>query len=413
MTRPSPRFLIIAGVVLALGLLGSLWVLPHLEWKETKVRTGFKGEAREDSYFALRELMRHLGSPLTPVEDPLALDRLPTDGTLFLGALLSEPVARTMEPRLIDWVRRGGHLVMVVPGIHQSDRFTTSVGLKRLGMHRSGPDGGSIELEGTRQRLDLNDCDVFTVRHPLLWGGWVTGYRPYRSATDHDDEEDEDDPDADGMTRRDAATAGTRALALARWRLGQGRVTALCEDSFLVNARIGDPGHAQVAVRLLLDADGGPLFISRRPDAPGLPAWLATHAWAPLGAAAMLLILVLWHAMPRFAPIRPEPPPARPGLRTHLLAVAAFRLRRRQFDALLAGPRDELRRLARHHGREQGMAEAARLAGINMAALNDALDATPTDRADYLRLAALIERARMALRAHRATLPKSTSGHSR
>ncbi|WP_341677950.1 DUF4350 domain-containing protein [Niveibacterium sp. SC-1] len=411
MKRRVPWHWIIAGALL---LAGAGWLFSRLEWVEEKTRTGLRGEAARDPHYAARLLVQKLGYHAEEVKDSTRLASLPTDSTLFMSALLSQSLARHMEPRMRDWVGRGGHLVVIIPGPEQSDRFVASLGIRRLGRH-SSDSAETIQVEGQKLRVRFPDCDVFSVSQPLVWSGSVKSYHRYPRRKGEAQTPPEDDGGGDDDGEKTAGAAPTElvnenAFAVARWSLGKGRVSAICDNRPLTSVRIGQDDQAALAARLLIDDRPGTIYFAADSDAPSLLAWLSDNAPQAMIAVGLLIMAGLWFAIPRFGPIRPDPLPQRPGLRTHLAAVAAFHIRHRAWDKLLGALREEFQRQLKNNTRHGGATEPADFAaqyGLDAAALREALDAQPRHRHDFDRHARLLGEC-IAILAARGAAPTSS-----
>ena len=408
MKRRIPWHWIIAGAIL---LTAAGWIVSKLEWVEEKTRTGLRGEAARDPHYDARLLVQKLGYRAEEVKDATRLATLPTDATLFMSALLSQSLARHMEPRMRDWVIHGGHLVVIIPGPEQSDRFVASLGIRRLGRH-STDKAETVKVEGKPLSVRFPDCDVFSVSQPVIWSGSVNAYHRYPHHRD-DARKDGDEDDEDGEGEPASAPGelvSEPAFAVARWSLGKGRVSAICDNRPLTNARIGLTDNAQLAARLLIDDRPGTIYFAAESDAPSLLAWLSENAPQALIAVGLLVLGGLWLAIPRFGPIRPDPLPQRPGLRTHLAAVAAFHIRHRAWNNLLGALREEFRRQLKSNARHGGPQEAADFAaqyGLDANALREALEVEPRHRNEFDRQARLLGDC-IAILAARGAAPTSS-----
>ncbi len=410
---------------LLFGLLAALlaaYVVPRLEWVEETKRIGAHGEAADDPDYGARLLISKLGYHTAKVDDPTKLGDLPDNATLHLGALIAEPLAARLEPTIINWVQRGGHLVVAVAGPEQSDRFTHSLGMHRLGRHLSSKDE-PIEIEGRTLSVRLSNCDVFALDAKPLWSATVPSYRPYSGSQENEDDEEPEDADTSdetdasdeadapdmeapsGHTRREIAHP---AIAVARWQFGKGLVTAMCDDRPFSNDGIGRVDHAEFVTRLLLDGRGGPVYFAPQTDYPSLPLWLLGHAPEAVGGAVLLVMLALWRTIPRAGAIRREPPPQRPGLGTHLSAIGHFHLGRSDWLTLLTALRDEVRRLAQQGGSQFDIAELAARTGVSTVNLETAMADTPVrERREFVRTATLLSDVIDILQAHRTAPHRS------
>ncbi|HEU6456113.1 MAG TPA: DUF4350 domain-containing protein [Roseateles sp.] len=397
--------------VLGLLILAALvaWASSRYEWVEESVPGSVKGEAGRDQYYATRLLVERLGYSVAVINDPTQLTQQPTSSTIVALQKFPAIITRRLEPQLLAWVRNGGHLIM--SSDNMSADFKTAVGLSAVGMHAEErmPKGKLppqiVAVEGREIEVSLPHCEVFAISQEPLWSASVNGYRPYASSCAADAggndavSDDDDTEEAEATKQQPVALSSNPALAMARWQVGKGTLTALCSTMPLRNAFVGKHRNAELAARLLLDGRNGAIVFAPRPEFPSLFEWLIDNAWTVIVSALALLALALWHVMPRFGPMLPAPAPARPGLREHLRAVATFHLRKHHYAALLQAGREQCQRLLERHPDKQTLADVAAHIGMSAATLHDALHLQPQSRADYLRVSAALANAQAALQA--------------
>ncbi|GAA5173706.1 hypothetical protein GCM10025771_01580 [Niveibacterium umoris] len=398
-------------LVVGLLLIGSAWLLPRLEWVEEDVPGRLSGEALRDSALAARRMVAALGYRTRTINDATQLAALPTQATLWVNQTLPDAAAGRASEQIAAWVRAGGHAVIAVPAPWQPKRLSEALGVRTLGQH-TAKNGVVMALDGRTLQIGIRQCDVFTAPHPVIWSGSVRGYRPRAD----EDAQDNGESASDGQSHKPAGKqsnphADTLATAVARYRVGAGLLTVLCDDRPMLNGAIGKDDNARFAATVLLDPSRDEVIFATQSEYPSLPRWLWQHASAALLTLAVLVALILWRAGTRFGAERPSPEASRPGLQLHLRGMAAFLLRQRQFGALLGGPRDELRRLlARLPGdADARLAEAAQRSGVPLATLRDALDSEARDTHDYQRKASVLARLADRLRTSRRSTARRKS----
>jgi hypothetical protein len=210
--------------------------------------------------------------------------------------VLGDP--RALVPRevdaLLDWVERGGHLIVRTPppgvvlagedvpllddlGVIAMDADPFCYGLQ-VGKHEH-----HVEFCSGR-RFYFIDEDVETAQ---LWG---------------DDEQGE--------------------YGYARLPRGAGSVDVIADLDFLANDGLEDPQHAALARQLLQPnwAANGTFHLIYSADMPSLLDLLFRYAWRVLLAAALALLLWLWMRAERFGPLRSAPLPDRRSLLEHIQA---------------------------------------------------------------------------------------------
>ena len=101
---------------------------------------------------------------------------------------------------------------------------------------------------------------------------------------------------------------------------GAGRVTVIVSLQPFHNDHLGDADNAEALLRLvnMPQPMQRVLFVHARVG--GLADWLLSYGWRVIAVGSVLLVLLLWAAMPRFGPLLPELLPQRRRLLDHLLA---------------------------------------------------------------------------------------------
>lgn len=281
---------------LAAALVGLLvwWWLRTYEWKVESIDLPPRGEAAYNPLYALKLALQKDGRKVDARQrlDPAGHPLRPADTVMVLG----DP--RALVPRevdaLLDWVERGGHLIVRTPppgvvlagedvpllddlGVIAMDADPFCYGLQ-VGKHEH-----HVEFCSGR-RFYFIDEDVETAQ---LWG---------------DDEQGE--------------------YGYARLPRGAGSVDVIADLDFLTNDSLEDPQHATLARQLLQPnwAANGTFHLIYSADMPSLLDLLFRYAWRVLLAAALALLLWLWMRAERFGPLRSAPLPDRRSLLEHIQA---------------------------------------------------------------------------------------------
>ncbi len=317
--------------LLALGLAASAvglvyWLATHLERRIERVERGFVGEARRNPYLAGEDFLRRMGVAASTLEDPRSLDRLPApDGTLLIPsdrAVLGEARSRA----LLDWVRRGGHLIVRVRRPTEGeapapDPLLDPLGIRGRDLGWENVDAGETTIVDREESTDLLEI-AFHPTYVLDAGG----VEPLWEISDPE---------------------GIRLIQIA---LGAGRLTVLSDTSMWENDHIGDYSHARLLFVLAGERPHSPFLILARDDLPPLWRWLWGHAPAVVIAAALLLLAWLAQAPGRFGPLRPDPQPRRRALLEHIEACGHFLWRQGAVGVLEEATRQALlQRLRRYH----------------------------------------------------------------
>jgi hypothetical protein len=87
---------------------------------------------------------------------------------------------------------------------------------------------------------------------------------------------------------------------------------------------------------------GASIVFSESP--PGFVLLLVEHGWMVIASLALFLLVWLWRIGSRFGPLLSDPPRDRRDFSEHVIAASEFLWRNGASSALLAAPRQEIRR---------------------------------------------------------------------
>jgi hypothetical protein len=398
LTKKQPPWGGIALIIIVISFCA--WLATHLEWKDETTRSGFSGEALHNPYYAGMLLLTQSGYTARRLDDASALDGLSTHSTLLLNSpeLFNN---RSQVAKLLDWIERGGHLVLPLGRGNAPDNLLRALGVQIVGWNENSSPQQIINIEHAALRADLRDAPIFDVATPTELDAMLLGYfnraqaNAFTGGTDADAKDDADGTPTPQAFHTDIPTTAQKHrreahAVYARWKLGQGHVTAGSLRQFN-NGNIDDNDHAELFVRLMsLPLEPRSVYIALTAEYPGLATWLIQHAGEALIALALLLTALLWRAMPRFGPLRPERAPKRPGLLEHISATGDFLLREKQYEALIAPLREDvvirLTNLRSRHPEIASLQElGAHIAHLDVHEVSQALTPSPTDAHDFQR----------------------------
>ncbi|MGE0874579.1 MAG: DUF4350 domain-containing protein [Burkholderiales bacterium] len=284
------RSLIVPAIVLLVGGI-AVWLLHAIEHVPQRVWVGFQGEARRNPWHAAELLLARMGRQVQPARSVPALKALPADGVLLLPRRLGA-ISVAEQRALLDWVARGGHLIVEAEAPRQPDPILDALGVTRRTLNARGPSRFVYPvLPGAPAPLKVEI------------GEWRTLEAKAKAL----------------------AFKGTQATYLLHLEHGAGRVSAITDLGFAGNLAIRHHDHAGFLWRLVQMKPGaGTVSFFHSPVRLSLTAWLQEHAWTAIVAGALLLALWLWRIVPRFGPVAPDPEPARRRLLDHLRASGRF-----------------------------------------------------------------------------------------
>lgn len=322
----NARDRILTLLVIAAGLAAGIWFFTHFERVAEEREVGYRGEARFNQMLAARRFLQSDGTAARTVQ---GIDELPpAQGTLIIPTNRYE-MSTAQAQALLRWVEQGGHAV-----VSPAARFGSG--------SPSGPDAAGKENSAAAGDPLLAQLGVAVV-HPRLNADAVV-------PVDIDWPESKDFLQVNmppyqrlRLTQAAALTLeDEHGIYLARYARGKGHVTVVASLQFLNNCGIGRYDHAAFLWHLAHFHRSGPVWLVFKDTMPGLPLWLAEHAWQAMVSAAVLLAAWLWYAGMRFGPPLPIPALARRRLMEHIEASGRFLWRAGQAERLLKAVRQSL-----------------------------------------------------------------------
>jgi len=347
------------------------------------------GAARSNPYYAAERYLEELDVKTETTWSP------PTDpkqnlGILFFFAPKRHPLPRR-DNALLDWVREGGHLVVVArqPELGESyveDPLTEPFGIRSSEGADTGagasPSGGTGTVVAGSQ-LEL----AFFGDH------WLA---------------DTGGGDEDERCWEYSAGGQLRAVGFQR---GKGLVTILCEASLWETDHLREANHAEFlhqVARLRTDPNAAPpkrAIIVRGDTPPSLLALLWNVAWPLILTLVLWLVIWLYTRTRRFGPILASPNLDRRRLGEHLEAAGRFLWRHRAQASLIEPVREALLDRVRrrrpdwvHLPRDAQVEALAEQADVHPREVEDALYGSPPRSPDrFTRSVTLLEILRRSL----------------
>ena len=343
MSRTGVIVLLLSLVLLTVT---GIWLAGKFERRTITVPTGLTGEAATNPLLAAERFLVAMGIPARRVTDPARVPQDLAPGDLLIITHERRSLGRGRSRELLDWVRRGGRLLVTVEP-PEFDEATDSL--------RPLPDPLLEELRLSVRPVPT-DTKEETSPEPLdiEWPG-AQGVLRVRLARDRV---------IDGARAGDLVLENDRGALMVRRHLGTGQVTVLNDLDFLRYTALGEADHARFFWYL---TDGrGTVWLLQDIAMPSLATWLWQRIPQTILTLVLLLGLWLWSRAPRFGPLLPVPPPRRRRLLEHVDASGHFLWRQDRQATLLAALREAiLERAARRHPAWSAMDDQARAAWLS------------------------------------------------
>jgi hypothetical protein len=313
------------GALLAIGLF-----LTCFERTTRTEDTGPGEAAQRNRYLAAERLLEALGLPVVGLDHPEQMRELPPlDATLIVpGRRFELPGLRSAQ--LLEWVERGGHLVVVAWTLWTEEPHV---------------DDPILDPLGVRQFMTAEDEAEDS---PYESAEWVhePGAAPLRMSFLPEYTLEIVERRADWSV---SDANGVHGLSVP---VGHGHVTVWTDDLFFTNESLAQQDHAEALHRLvLLHGKRGAWIV--RGDAQVLDAWsqLLARGWCIGLGVVLWLAFHLWSRAPLRRRIGLHRTEARRELLEHVQASGAFLLRHGGSSALLAAVHHALaQRLRARHG---------------------------------------------------------------
>lgn len=387
--------------LLLIALLAGLIVLlmPPLERYEEMVEQGPSPEARQNPWLAAEYFLRERSIPVHTVTTWNDLpDPGPQRQTLML--LDKRTYMRPAEvEQLLDWVDKGGHLVLVAEQTwneqtqRSGDLLLDRLQIRRLSTH------DLPEPDQPVPAIPLAAPEPVSPRWPELTRLYLENEQA-PAYLEFDTNWHLEDPEDHARYWANSASA-THLLQLAH---GQGLVTVVTDAGLWQNSTIAGHDNAWLLWYLTQDSQ---VTLVRGTGHDNLITLLLRHFPLALTCLALLLVLALWRVARHEGPLQTPPPLARRQLAEHLRASADFLFRHHGHQALLKHLQQDILRRARlrHPGFEAlGVADQwqvlARLTRQPTSVIGEALHPRPVQRlssAEFTRQVARLQTLRNAL----------------
>ncbi len=369
MSRPSRRASWVALTASAAASLALFFL--SCEKRAIEIPRGYRGPAATNSYLAAPRMLERMGTPVRSLADLTGLSELPPANATLIVPTSRRALGKARALELLEWVERGGHLVVVSWQLFDDANRDPDLILDPIGVRQflnEPRDEEPPHEEPPHEEEPAAPLPAPLVTQTSAVAAEDEPPRPEIARAIFPDRDTPLEVEFDPAFRLELDPAATEARLfeirdangahLVTLRRGRGRVTALTDDYFLTQPVIGAWDHAELVYRLAhFEGRSGPVWIVFGDDYPGALTLVLRHAWTVVASAVVLLALWLWSVSRRFGPLAPDPPSERRELMEHVRASGRFQWRRDAAKALLASTREAL--LERVRERHPTLAAAA------------------------------------------------------
>lgn len=340
---PAMKRSYLMALTLVIALLAmAAWLSQNITISDQRIELGASPEARNNPYLAMEYFL--LEQEISVKSLP-SLTRIatPEAGQHTLILLSENPtVIDQHQAQLLSWVAQGGHLILSAkhePLANNNDSLLNSLGIKKQLT-------ATLEPSTTQTDTTQEASAATTENHapPQLTRLYLENeLSPAYLSLDTQFHLQ------DTQNRAHAWANSQDATHLLQLSHGQGLITVLTDLDLWQNSRINQYEHAWLLWYLSQETQ---VILFNPPVQQGLLKLLWHYYAAACLLGLALLALGIWHAAPRFAPIRQPRSRARRRLVEHLHAAALFNLRYNGQRSLLIALQKDIKQRAqlRHPG---------------------------------------------------------------
>jgi hypothetical protein len=254
-------------------------------------------EALQNHYLAAQRLLVRMGGSAQRVQVPYEVFKSEKMNVLLIPAGRGS-LSQAWIQQLRDWVRAGGHVVVMSEYYSLPDPVLDAWNVERR----------QVNWAARNEILKKNREGVYplAVRVPGRQNNYQLDFYP-------DPQPSLSAPQAQIMSEDEAG------IYMLQVEYGAGKMTVMSQMSFLTNRSIGVFDHAEF-LWSLVNAESPPQVTILDLQALSLTDWLLHYAWPVLLTLSILILCWLWSVLPRFGPMAPDPLPENRRLHEHLLA---------------------------------------------------------------------------------------------
>lgn len=369
--------IVVAIVAVFVGSL-SWWFFENYEQYDKEVNTNFSGEAAKNPYYAAELFLKKYNMEVKSLPSILELKQMPdTNDVLFIPTKRFD-IGADRVAELLEWVRKGGHLIIMARYNRKGDIETKDDLFHELGVTTDHtfdvlPIFGML-MEGIEEQAekDATEQEAAEQEEQTATDDAITEESAKSSNNEKRDKEtkpekkkstkgktkwlrtvldihvNEDTENkkvqfwpSKWMVNQDLyepswAVKGKNGSHLLEFHIDEGWVTLLSEIDFMTNRHIDKYDHAAFLHTLVhIDNSQRKLWIIRNDDSPSLLAILFDKH-LPVAITFIAFVLVwLWYASRRFGPMAPDPTAVRRSMNEHIVSTGHFQWRNRNRTELL------------------------------------------------------------------------------
>lgn len=364
--------IVVAVVAVFVGSL-TWWFLENYEQYDKEIRTSFSGEAAKNQFYAAELFLKKYNMQVESLPSILELKEMPDSNDILFIPTKRFDIGADRVAELLEWVRKGGHLIVLARynkkgDIEAKDDLFHELGVTTDHTFEALPMFGML-MEGIEEQAEKEEAEK--EKHAI----------PEDSISEESDTDSNAEKSEDGNTPEEKKSAkknkkwwrtvldiqvsegienkkvrfwpskwmvnqdlyetswevkGKKGAHLLEFHIDSGWVTLLSEIDFLTNHHIDKYDHAAFLHTLVhIDNSQRKLWIIRNDDGPSLLSILIDKHSPVVMTFIAFVLFWLWYASRRFGPMAPDPGTARRSMSEHIVSTGHFQWRNRNRTELL------------------------------------------------------------------------------
>jgi len=349
----SPR--LIAAIIVVLLLSWGLYA--SIEFYDDRVESGWTAEARHNPYLAAQQFITQSGIEVSDADSLIGLDALDGAGTLFISESNQVTNSRQLA-QVMAWLERGGSVIYTADSVahgddlllqefdvevdwrddEDEDQEETPLSERIRDYNRQIEEGktreeiaGSFGSETSLTLVefgdDIGDLEIeFDDRKVLI--------HPYISGSDHDSTR----PQPFSWSFSDYG------VHMMQFEVGDGLLTIVTDPGIWTSYRIDEYDHAYLL--WILSSGEGDFAFLRPVLGDMIDTLILRNASELLIAAALLILIWIWHMGSRFGRLVPRDRSRTRALAEHFSSISHYLWHRRDGEYLITPLRQRVLRRA-------------------------------------------------------------------
>ncbi len=376
--------LLVAAVVLALIASLLWWFFSNYEQYTTEKTLGYSNKAANNDFYAAELFLAKFDMEVRSLDSILAMKEMPSTNDVIFIPTKRFDLGDDRVTELLDWVKAGGHLVVLARYSQSKDEENEDVLFDRLGVRTQRKYSENLFVELFEDQIDEFEQTI-EENEEKPESGLDEKHTDEGDQTSKQEKSDTPDtPNADQRVKQEKddklterekfesratpiivkvndkiedkkvyfnqkkwmenessfdtswTVDGENGTQLLELKIDDGWITLLSDIRFLTNRYIDKFDHAAFLHTIVhIDDSKRTLWLIRNDDSPSLISLLFTNAQSAMVMFLIFIFAWLWYASRRFGPVAPNPQAIRRSMSEHITSTGHYQWRNHNRRELL------------------------------------------------------------------------------